>query len=63
MLLLKLDLAYGEGMHWRGQTPDWYVAAAMISSNIEDIRNEVPHIIENEITLDEAVYSRINRCE
>jgi hypothetical protein len=28
----------------------------MISSNIEDIRNEVPHIIENEITLDEAIY-------
>lgn len=34
-LLARLDAAYGEGMHWYGQTPDWYVAAAMVSCDIE----------------------------
>ena len=34
-LLQRLDEAYGVGMHWRGQTPDWYVAAAMVSCDIE----------------------------
>ncbi len=36
MLLHLLDEAYGEGMHWYGQTPDWYVAAASVSCDIED---------------------------
>lgn len=36
MLLHLLDEAYGEGMHWQGQTPDWYVCAAMVSCDIED---------------------------
>lgn len=35
-LLHKLDEAYGEGMHWYGQTPDWYVCAAMVSCDMED---------------------------
>lgn len=35
-LLYKLDEAHGEGMHWYGQTPDWYVCAAMVSCDIED---------------------------
>ena len=36
MLLHKLDEAYGKGMHWYGQTPDWYVAAASVSCDIAD---------------------------
>jgi hypothetical protein len=40
-LLALLDESYGEGMHWRGQTPDWYVCAAMIACDIEDPNAEV----------------------
>jgi hypothetical protein len=36
MLLHLLDEAYGVGMHYRGQTPDWYVAAASVACDIED---------------------------
>ena len=36
ILLKHIDNLCGEGMHWRGQTPDWYVAAAMISCNVQD---------------------------
>ena len=36
ILLTHIDDLYGKGIHWRGQTPDWYVAAAMISCNIKD---------------------------
>lgn len=36
MLLSMLDEAYGQGMHWRGQTPDWYVAAAAVALDIPD---------------------------
>ena len=36
MLLSLLDEAYGQGMHWRGQTPDWYVAAAAVACDIPD---------------------------
>lgn len=44
-LLCKLDEAYGVGMHWRGQTPDWYVCAAMVSCDIEDPRGEATAMI------------------
>ena len=36
ILLYYIDKLSGPGMHYRGQTPDWYVAAAMISCNIPD---------------------------
>ena len=36
ILLKHIDDLYGEGIDWRGQTPDWCVAAAMISCNIKD---------------------------
>ncbi len=35
-LLARLDEAYGVGMHWYGQTPDWYVCAAAVSCDISD---------------------------
>ncbi len=44
-LLARLDQAYGEGMHWRGKTPDWYVAAAMVSCDIEDNAAEASAMI------------------
>lgn len=44
-LLVKLDEAYGEGMHWYGQTPDWYVCAAMVSCDIEDIDGKAATMI------------------
>ena len=44
-LLYKLDEAYGEGMHWYGQTPDWYVCAAMVSCDIEDYDGKAAEMI------------------
>jgi hypothetical protein len=44
-LLQRLYAAYGEGMHWYGQTPDWYVAAAMVSCDIEDPKGEATAMI------------------
>ena len=35
-LLAMVDAASPEGMHIRGNTPDWFVAAAMMSANVED---------------------------
>ena len=35
-LLARIDDYAGPGMHWYGQTPDWYVKAAMISCGIEN---------------------------
>ena len=55
-LLVRLDEAYGEGMHWRGQTPDWYVAAAMVSSDIEDRANEATAAIMAEALANEAIH-------
>lgn len=45
MLLHMLDEAYGPEMHWRGQTPDWYVCAAMVSCDIEDRSGEATKMI------------------
>lgn len=47
-LLRRLDDAYGEGMHWYGQTPDWYVCAAMVSYDIEDHKGEATAMIMTE---------------
>lgn len=47
-LLARLDEAYGEGMHWYGQTPDWYVCAAMVSCDIEDNSVEAASMIMQE---------------
>ncbi len=47
-LLARLDEAYGEGMHWYGQTPDWYVCAAMVSCDIEDPNGEASRYILKE---------------
>jgi hypothetical protein len=45
MLLYLLDEAYGPEMHWRGQTPDWYVCAAMVSCDIEDPKGSAASMI------------------
>ena len=45
MLLHLLDEAYGEGMHWYGQTPDWYVCAAMVACDIEDTNSNAARMI------------------
>lgn len=55
-LLCKLDDAYGVGMHWRGQTPDWYVCAAMVSCDIEDPRGEATAYIMKEAEEYEALH-------
>jgi hypothetical protein len=47
-LLARLDEVYGEGMHWYGQTPDWYVCAAMVSCDIEDTNGEASRYILKE---------------
>ncbi len=47
-LLARLDEVYGEGMHWYGQTPDWYVCAAMVSCDIEDTHGEAANFILRE---------------
>lgn len=36
ILLYMVDDMSPEGMHWRGQSPDWFVAAAMMACNIKD---------------------------
>jgi hypothetical protein len=56
-LLQRLDAAYGEGMHWYGQTPDWYVAAAMVSCDIEDPKGEATAMIMAEAKELEALHS------
>lgn len=56
-LLVKLDEAYGEGMHWYGQTPDWYVCAAMVSCDIEDPDGKAAAIILEEKKAYEALHS------
>ncbi len=45
MLLHLLDKAYGPEMHWFGQTPDWYVCAAMVACDIEDTNSEAARMI------------------
>lgn len=45
MLLQLLDEAYGSEMHWYGQTPDWYVCAAMVACDIEDIDSNAARMI------------------
>lgn len=47
-LLARLDEAYGVGMHWRGQTPDWYVCAAMVSCDQPDPSGEAAGMIMQE---------------
>lgn len=47
-LLSRLDMLYGEGIHWYGQTPDWYVCAAMVSCDIEDPKGEASRHILSE---------------
>lgn len=47
-LLARLDEAYGEGMHWYGQTPDWYVCSAMVSCDLEDTNSEASNMILRE---------------
>ena len=34
VLLAYIDKGLPEGFHYRGQTEDWFVAAAMMASNI-----------------------------
>ncbi len=36
ILLSELDSYLPEGFHWRGNTEDWFVAAAMMACNIEE---------------------------
>ena len=55
-LLRRLDEAYGEGMHWYGQTPDWYVCAAMVSCDIEDSRGEAAAMIMEEAKEYETIH-------
>lgn len=40
-LLSMVDDLVPEGMHYRGQTPDWFVYSAMLSCNIP-IRDKTP---------------------
>lgn len=48
-LLEAIDLYHGPGMHWMGQTPDWYVYAAYIAcfgkkpTNYDDIKWPTAH--------------------
>ena len=56
-LLCKLDQSYGEGMHWYGQTPDWYVCAAMVSCDIEDPIGKATAMIMAEAKQHEALHS------
>jgi len=56
-LLQRLDQAYGEGMHWYGQTPDWYVCAAMVSCDQPDPLGEAAELILKEAEELEALYS------
>lgn len=56
-LLSRLDEAYGEGMHWYGQTPDWYVCAAMVACDIEDPKGEAKLMIMQEAKNYETLHS------
>lgn len=56
-LLLRLDEAYGEGIHWYGQTPDWYVSAAMVSCDMEDPDGKAAQIIMNEALVNATLHS------
>lgn len=56
MLLARLDEAYGVGMHWRGQTPDWYVCATMVSCDIKDPRGKAAEMILKEHEYYEALH-------
>ena len=56
-LLSRLDEAYGEGMHWRGQTPDWYVCAAMVVCDIKDTNGEVKQFFMQEAKGYETLHS------
>lgn len=37
ILLSMIDEMSPPEMHWRGNSPDWYVAAASMACNIEDV--------------------------
>lgn len=56
-LLARLDSCYGEGMHWYGQTPDWYVCAAMVACDIEDPKGEARRMILEENKCYETLHS------
>ena len=56
-LLARLDEAYGEGMHWYGQTPDGYVCAAMVSCDIESNADEAAAMIMAEAKDFETLHS------
>lgn len=56
-LLARLDEVYGEGMHWRGQTPDWYVCSAMVACDIEDTNGEATAMIMQEAKDYETLHS------
>lgn len=45
MLLRMLDKQCDNQMHWYGQTPDWYVCAAMVSCDIPDNSEEASRMI------------------
>lgn len=57
MLLHLLDKAYGKGMHWYGQTPDWYVCAAAVSCDIADDNGNCARMIAEIIKEQENVES------
>jgi hypothetical protein len=50
MLLELIDQMCGTEMHTRGQSPDWFVAAAMMSCNIEDRKNEAIELVAAELS-------------
>lgn len=54
-LLKRLDICYGESMHWYGQTPDWYVCAAMVACDIEDPNGEASRYILEEAKNEEIL--------
>jgi hypothetical protein len=47
-LLAQLDAAYGVEMHWYGQTPDWYVCAAMVACDMPDSDNKAATMIKEQ---------------
>lgn len=55
-LLLRLDEVY-QHMHLYGQSPDWYVCAAMVSCDIEDADGKAAEIIINEALVNETIHS------
>ena len=56
-LLARLDEAYGEGIHWYGKTPDWYVAATMVICDIEGRAAEASAMIMAEAKELETLHS------